>query len=358
MTVVKSIRGTCTEGTSDKEYRVQIEDHEGTYAVSAFYGRRGGNLKLAPQGSGFDLARAEKVFTSTVNGKSAKYYFESVVGSSGAAASVGVATVLKARESTGMRAQLLTAITQDQALAFINDDYYGAELKFDGERTMVTKVGGAVVAANRNGIATTIPPELETALLAVPHDFIVDGELVEGSYHIFDLLSMGGGPFTNNDFQSRHQYAEMIFRDCLAPIFVTRLAIGIQAKCDLFAFAKENRLEGIVFKRLTASWTPGRGGDQYKCKFWAELSAIVSGINDKRSVSLELIDLGIRIPVGNVLIKANQQYPSVGDVVEIKYLYVKGVGGALYQPEFKMVRTDIDPSECTLEQIKYRGQAA
>lgn len=358
MTIVKSIRGTCTEGSSDKEYRVQIEDHNGTFAVNAFYGRRGGNLKLAAQGSGLDLARAEKVFAATVNGKSAKYVFESVVEASGASATAGVATVLKTREATGMRAQLLTAISTDQALAFINDDSYSAEIKLDGERLLITKLDGAIVAANRNGIVTMIPPELEAALLAVPHDFIADGEIVEGIYYVFDLLRSDTVSLTNVDFRSRHQRAELIFQGCAAPIFVTELALGVQAKCDLFKRAQETRLEGIVFKRLFASWTPGRGGDQYKCKFWAELSAIVSGINDKRSVSLELIDLGNRIPVGNVLIKANQQYPAIGDVVEVKYLYVKGVGGALYQPEFKMVRTDIDQSECTVEQIKYRGQAA
>jgi hypothetical protein len=41
--------------------------------------------------------------------------------------------------------------------------------------------------------------------------------------------------------------------------------------------------------------------------------------------------------------------------VEVKYLYMRSAGGALYQPELLAIRTDVDRDECTIDQIKLRG---
>jgi bifunctional non-homologous end joining protein LigD len=46
-------------------------------------------------------------------------------------------------------------------------------------------------------------------------------------------------------------------------------------------------------------------------------------------------------PVGKVTIPPNYDVPKVGDLVEVRYLYV-GSRGALYQPVYQGVRTDKD----------------
>ena len=77
----------------------------------------------------------------------------------------------------------------------------------------------------------------------------------------------------------------------------------------------------MVFKRLDAPYTPGRpnsGGTQLKHKFYATCSAVVSKINDKRSVELRLLNGKGWIPVGNVTIPPNFKVPAVGEVVEIR----------------------------------------
>jgi hypothetical protein len=46
-------------------------------------------------------------------------------------------------------------------------------------------------------------------------------------------------------------------------------------------------------------------------------------------------------------------------VVEIRYLYVTGPGGSLYQPVFLGVRDDVDITECTEahQHLKYKAAA-
>ena len=61
----------------------------------------------------------------------------------------------------------------------------------------------------------------------------------------------------------------------------------------LFRHLQAEKREGVVFKRLDAPYIPGRpnsGGTQLKHKFYATCSAVVSKINDKRSVELRLLN--------------------------------------------------------------------
>jgi len=62
-------------------------------------------------------------------------------------------------------------------------------------------------------------------------------------------------------------------------------------------------------------------------------------------------------PMGNVTIPPNHEVPDPGQVVEVRYLYVNGENGSLYQPTYLGVRKDVEPQECTLEfqNIKYKA---
>jgi bifunctional non-homologous end joining protein LigD len=77
----------------------------------------------------------------------------------------------------------------------------------------------------------------------------------------------------------------------------------------------------VVFKRIFSPYTPGRpstGGDQLKHKFHATVSAVVSGINEKRSVEISLLhEQQGWITAGKVAIPANQAMPPIGAVVEM-----------------------------------------
>jgi hypothetical protein len=77
------------------------------------------------------------------------------------------------------------------------------------------------------------------------------------------------------------------------------------------------------------------------------------GANACRSVEIALGGKAI----GNVTIPPNHDIPAIGQVVEIRYLYVTGIGGSLYQPVYLGQRDDIRAEECTVERqrIKFRS---
>jgi bifunctional non-homologous end joining protein LigD len=126
----------------------------------------------------------------------------------------------------------------------------------------------------------------------------------------------------------------------------------------LFRHLQAGKKEGAVFKRLDAPYTPGRpnsGGTQRKHKFYATCSAVVSKVNDKRSVELQLLNGKRWIPVGNVTIPANFNVPAVAEVVDVRFLYAFRESNALYQPVYLGPRKDVEQHECVLCQLKYKS---
>ena len=121
---------------------------------------------------------------------------------------------------------------------------------------------------------------------------------------------------------------------------------------------REENKEGIVFKRIDASYVAGRpnsGGTQLKHKFYATLSALVGAINRQRSIELQLFnDTGL-VTAGNVTIPPNHAIPKVGQVVEVRYLYAFKESGCVYQPVFLGVRSDVLQTECLTRQLKFKN---
>jgi bifunctional non-homologous end joining protein LigD len=59
-----------------------------------------------------------------------------------------------------------------------------------------------------------------------------------------------------------------------------------------------------------------------------------------------------------VTIPPNHDLPPVGSVVEVRYLYAFRESGALYQPVYLGQRDDVDPEECTVDQLKWKATDA
>lgn len=122
------------------------------------------------------------------------------------------------------------------------------------------------------------------------------------------------------------------------------------------------RAEGVVFKSLTAPYAPDRpasGGPALKFKFTATVSCIVASVSaKKRSVSLALFDGDVQRPIGNVTIPPNHIVPAVGEIVEVRYLYAFPNGGSLFQPVYQWRRDDLEHSDCTIEQLKFKAADA
>jgi len=76
--MIEATRLFFKEGSSDKEYRIQIEENgNGTYEVNAQWGRRGNACNSGCKGSGLSLSEAQEVYRKLMDSKIRKGYEES-----------------------------------------------------------------------------------------------------------------------------------------------------------------------------------------------------------------------------------------------------------------------------------------
>ena len=198
-------------------------------------------------------------------------------------------------------------------------------------------------------------------------NYIIDGELVGNVYHVFDLLRLQAMDFAaKNTFEERYEaLVELLNGIDDTNVKVVKTYSG---KEKALAFECLKSAEGVVFKSKNAFYKAGRpasGGGYLKYKFYKSCSAVVKGINDKRSVTLGLIEdlpehgsefvIGRKlISVGNCTIPVNYDFPQLGDIVEVKYLYARKPSNALYQPSYLGKRTDIQLKDVLLSQLIYK----
>ena len=142
-------------------------------------------------------------------------------------------------------------------------------------------------------------------------------------------------------------------------IKLVETAFTTEQKLALLHRLKAGKREGIVFKQVFAPSTAGRpnsGGTQLKHKFVAMLSALVSKVNAQRSVAISLLGKNGWQHAGNVTIPANHKIPGAGDIAEVQFLYAFPESDILFQPVYLGKRDDVDPGECTVQQLKYKPE--
>jgi len=244
----------------------------------------------------------------------------------------------------------------DEVLA---DPNWLMQEKFDGRRLLIRKAGSTISGSNKLGLETVVPESVTRDALKVPIDFLIDGEEVRGCFWAFDLLACGGIDLRNQPYVDRyHALIRMVAATRISNSFLRwfRVAdfwIDPADKADRFTALREGGCEGVVFKRMNASYRSGRSDSQLKFKFVETASVVVLGENVRRSVTVGMFDGGKLHRVGSVPIPESRALPTAGQVVEVRYLYV-GQAGRLYQPVYLGVRDDVEPEECVVGQLKYR----
>jgi bifunctional non-homologous end joining protein LigD len=224
---------------------------------------------------------------------------------------------------------------------------------------LIRKNHAEIHGINRKGLLIGLPETVFGSVRSISGDFILDGECLGDLFCAFDILEINGQDLRAEPYQQRLVKLMAFFnRSGLRHIRLVETAIGQESKERLMQRLRSERKEGVVFKRLDAPYTPGRpnsGGPQLKHKFYATCSAVVSNLNEKRSVELRLLNGDGFQPVGNVTIPVNFEVPQVGQVVEIRYLYAFKESHALYQPIYLGPRKDLEVHECVLSQLKYKA---
>lgn len=335
------------EGSSDKVYHVTLEAKGKGHVVNFSYGRRGSTLTTGTKtNSPVTMEEAAKVFQKLVNSKLAKGYKPMD--------SEGGASIPQAElpdTPTEMLCVLLNPIEEDEAERILEDDNWAIQQKFDGVRFMLRKSGKKITAFNRKGKPASVPNLVADEALKNDADFLIDGELIGDVMYAFDILELDGNCIRDAKLKDRSKILQETITHS-DNIQLVPLTTG-KKKTSLYKAAQKSNGEGVVFKHLDARYNVGRpasGGNYLKYKFYATASCIVSQVNQKRSVALEL---HCGTPVGNVTIPPNHELPGKGDVVEVKYLYAYK-GGSLYQPTYLGVRDDIDRDECLVGQLKFK----
>lgn len=350
------------EGSSDKEYHLQLEAQGDGYVVNFQYGRRGSSLTSGTKTKGpIPYDKAKKVYDAKLKEQLGKGYQPTDD------ASNGYTSIKQEDRFTGVLPQLLNAVDQDQAGAYLDDSQWVMQQKFDGKRMMV-RVGALhdpIIGINRKGQAVGLSKSASDELFGLnKHHFVLDAESIGDKLYVFDLLEYrGGSNIRDLPFSHRYRFLTELLNviEPGGPVELAPLYTTAQDKRRVFEELRAAGAEGVVFKLADSRYVPGRpasGGDALKVKFWHTASFLVEAITDgKRSVALAVLDdKGLMINVGSVTIPPNQSIPTPGAILDVRYLYAYE-GGGLAQPTSLGGRDDIDRTDCLQSQLVYKTAA-
>lgn len=347
------------EGTSDKEYRMELREVNGLWMTLGFNGRRGGRLteqKKTPVPVEYAVAKA--AYDSEVKKKMKKGYTTDVSGEV-------YQSLPGDREFSGFVPQLLNPIrTVESVESKIHDSKFWAQEKHDGERRPILVDQGKVTGLNKEGLTSGLPMNLVTEVLSLGcSSLLLDGEVMGERYVAFDVLEANGDDLRSKSYQTRLNWLEALLSGRpLEGIELVHTARTASEKRQLLNRLRAHGGEGIVFKEMEAGYSPARpasGGAQIKYKFMETCSVrVASHSKAKRSVELEGLadDLKTPVALGKVTIPPNMEIPAVGALVNVEYLY-RYPTGALFQTVFKGVRTDQSMPD-NLSKLKVKSEHA
>ncbi len=339
------------EGSSDKIYQAGIEAKGGGFVVNFAYGRRGSTLNTGTKTqSPVDYPKAKAIYDKLVGEKTAKGY---TPGESG----TPYLHSDKAKQATGVLPQLLNPIDGDKAEALVRDPKWAMQEKFDGKRLLIRKTSEGADGINRSGLIVALSQVIADTVAALGGQFIIDGESVGEKFFAFDLLELSGTDLRPRPYEERLRSLHDLIPGSGQHLAIAETASTAAAKEKMMKQFKAANAEGVVFKQLDAPHNAGRpasGGTALKHKFYETASFVVSQVNAQRSVSLTLLSGQKTVPAGNVTIPPNHEVPTLGDVVEVRYLYAFPESGCVYQPVYLGPRDDIKSAACTVDQLKFK----
>lgn len=348
----------CTKDGADKEYHVEIIEVPGGYSLKILNGKRGAAKEQKGDKPVLTLDQATKEFDRLVKEKTSpkKGYTTDTSG-------IGYATSEIAGKMSGNMPHLLVPITLERLHELVHDDAYGFEEKIDGERLMTDVQNNDIKTSNKLGVINCVSNAIVEAIgqLGIG-DILLDGENRNHEFHVFDILRLNGVCLKNKSTLERWQiFSDLSKGANWSPVIKpVHLHTGAEQKAaflrDALRIDRENFIEGIVAKQLSAPYVPGRAAPKQathlKYKLVEDSSCVVVDVSKtKRSVTIGMFDSDNQIrEVGNVGIPVNQLMPDVGSVIDVQYRHLYSQGD-LCEPVFLKARSDVLASECQLSQV-------
>ena len=204
---------------------------------------------------------------------------------------------VKQLEVTGLIKPMLAT----KAPEIFNKANWIYELKWDGYRALANIQKGKVDFYSRNGISfKTKFKELYEHLKAIPHDVILDGEVValdetgkpvfqklqnyqkepsgELRYYVFDLLYLNGHNIMHLPLTERKSLLPEVIEDIPQVYYCDHVESMGKA---FFEQAVEMGMEGVIAKKADSQYIPGSRSDKWlKIKAFESQEALICGYTD------------------------------------------------------------------------------
>jgi ATP-dependent DNA ligase len=251
---------------------------------------------------------------------------------------------------------------------YIWDERWVMEQKLDGHRLMLmavahqAEIGVPPAVVTRGG--TPYTKRLPAAISAVRFpagEWILDGELVDGTYWVFDIVAAVGQDLTGLSQETRRIALEQALRTFRHPFKLVPQATSINDKIALAERSLDENFEGLVLKRVDAKYRYGARSHLWlKVKYTHTADVVAMAVRDdgKASVKLGVYSDGDLVEIGRASLLGKEKVHAItpGTVVEVKYLNV-GNAGRLVQPTILRVRDDKAPQDCTTAQLRAVNKA-
>jgi bifunctional non-homologous end joining protein LigD len=364
MATVKSVQLFFQEGSSDKVYNAMIVKDGDAYTVKVEWGRRGSSLQQGSKAVKVPLAAATKKYESLVREKTNKGYQAMSEEVQPAAVAPpegqGSGSRVAKRAKVGHQAQLLSPIEEEELDAFLADDEMVAQQKIDGTRIIAHISADGILATNRDGQVTTkIDRSMLAGLEYLPHGTIVDGEVLDDGFWLFDVLQLADEDVREQGYVDRYAILDGDLEPALTgDVRIVPMAKGKSAKNKLHEKLRSGGAEGLVFKHRDAPYTAGRHATQRKLKFTKTADVVVLE-NAGNAYLMAVYDGKSLFEIGKVFsgttnatrkqldaALAKKQTP----IIEVRYLYATK-DHQLTQPVFVRIRDDKPAKQCLRDQL-------
>ncbi len=188
-----------------------------------------------------------------------------------------------------------------EATAPFDDNDWLFEIKWDGYRAITEKNKNKILLYSRNGLSfLSTYPIVVNELLKIKEDAVLDGEIVvmnaDGNpdfqllqhytenqdkpiqYYIFDLLRLNGYDTTELTLTERKELLQKIIPQNEVIKYSDHILENGKA---FFQVSKEKNLEGIMAKKITSKYYPGKRSSEWlKIKHHQTQEAIIAGYTE------------------------------------------------------------------------------
>lgn len=300
------------------------------------------------------------------------------------------------------------AATPEQAIVQLQRDGWYFELKLDGVRCVAYVEDGTVTLINRRmaDITGRYPEVVRDLGAAFPTGSIaLDGEIIcygddkslrkpdftrihkrdaqpptktavieklaaqwPATFVAFDILHNDGDDLRPMPYAARRHLLRTLIGDRFEQVDSVECILSEQDGALMWDFCEQHGLEGLIAKQRTSPYRPGRTAAWVKLKKVDSVSVVAVGYTHGEgarageigAINIALIDNGQPVDVGRVGTGFNardlvdlKQRMDAGEllVLEVEYANWGAQTKKLRFPAYKGIRSDVAPTDCTLDQL-------